>query len=316
MANATPSRLGQVDGAGDALALFLKVFSGMTLAAFNRESAYRGRNINRTIASGKSAQFPVMGRATGYYHVPGEEILGNAIAHGEKVINIDGLLVYPVFISNIDEAMNHYEVRSEYANQIGQGLAKQYDKDISRTITQAARAAANLTELPGGATVNDADFDTDGVKLFNAIFDAGTTLDQNDVPNSDRTAFLKPVQYALVVRSEKPIDKDLNQKPNGGLAEGIVNRVNAIPLVKTNNLAQEDDSANADVPTARQDDYSVTQAQIAHRSAAGTVQLAGMAMESEYDIRRQGHLMLGKNLVGHGVLRPEAAIELRTADPV
>jgi hypothetical protein len=317
MADATVSRLGQVDKAGDALALFLKVFSGMTLAAFNRATDYRGRHVLRVIDSGKTAQFPVMGRATGAYHTPGAEITGGQLAHGEEVIAIDGQLIYPLFIANIDEAMNHYPVRDEYSTQIGQGLAKQYDKDISRSVTLAARGAGTggLAELSGGSTVNDVDFDTDGVKLFNAIFDAGTTLDTKDVPAMDRQAYLKPTQYALVVRSEKPIDRDLNPQSNGSLAEGFVNRVNAIELVKTNNMAQENDSANAAVPASRQADYSVTQAQVAHRSAAGTVQLAGMAMESEYDIRRQGWLMIGKNIVGHGPLRDEAAVELRTADP-
>jgi hypothetical protein len=38
-------------------------------------------------------------------------------------------------------------------------------------------------------------------------------------------------------------------------------------------------------------------------------------MESAYDIRRQGTLMVGKYLVGHGELRPEAGVELRTGAP-
>jgi len=36
-------------------------------------------------------------------------------------------------------------------------------------------------------------------------------------------------------------------------------------------------------------------------------------MESEYDIRRQGTLMVGKLAYGHGILRPEAAVEIKTA---
>jgi hypothetical protein len=64
MANATPSRLGQIDAAGDPQALFLKVFAGEVLTAFNRDSAFRPRHMVRTIASGKSAQFPVTGLAS------------------------------------------------------------------------------------------------------------------------------------------------------------------------------------------------------------------------------------------------------------
>jgi hypothetical protein len=38
-----------------------------------------------------------------------------------------------------------------------------------------------------------------------------------------------------------------------------------------------------------------------------------LAAESEYDIRRQGTLMVAKYAVGHGILRPEAAVELAKA---
>ena len=47
-----------------------------------------------------------------------------------------------------------------------------------------------------------------------------------------------------------------------------------------------------------------------HRSAVGTVKLKDMALESEYQIERQGTLMVAKYAMGHGVLRPEAAISI------
>jgi len=38
-----------------------------------------------------------------------------------------------------------------------------------------------------------------------------------------------------------------------------------------------------------------------------------LATESEYDIRRQGTLMVAKYAVGHGVLRNEAAVQIQSA---
>lgn len=55
MANITPSRLGQQNAAGDALALFLKVFSGEILKAFKEVNVALERSMVRTITSGKSA---------------------------------------------------------------------------------------------------------------------------------------------------------------------------------------------------------------------------------------------------------------------
>ena len=42
-------------------------------------------------------------------------------------------------------------------------------------------------------------------------------------------------------------------------------------------------------------------------------QLMDLAVESEYDIRRQGTLMVAKYAMGHGVLRPEAAVGIKEA---
>lgn len=317
MSNAVPSRLGQVDGAGDTRALFLKVFAGEVLSAFHRESAFRPRHTVRQIASGKSAQFPVTGRASAYYHTPGEEILGGVIRANEKLISIEDLLIAPTFIPNIDDAMNHYDVRSIYSGEIGDILARAYDQAVARTSILNARAAANLAELSGGTTANDAAFSTDGTVLWKGIFNAGVTLDGKDIPVGDRSAFVRPVQYALIVQSEKPINFDINQgaNPNGSIAVGNVGRINSIEIVKTNNLLSSDDRTNAAIQALRRADYSTTQALIQHRTAVGTVQLQDVTMESEYDMRRQGTLMVGKFLVGHGGLRPEAGVELRTADP-
>jgi hypothetical protein len=38
-----------------------------------------------------------------------------------------------------------------------------------------------------------------------------------------------------------------------------------------------------------------------------------LAMETDYDIRLQGNLMVAKYAMGSGILRPECAIELKTA---
>ena len=58
-------------------------------------------------------------------------------------------------------------------------------------------------------------------------------------------------------------------------------------------------------------DFSKTVGIVAHPSAVGTVKLLDLATESEYQMERQGTLFVAKYAMGHGVLRPEAAIELQ-----
>lgn len=322
MADAIPSRLGQINGAGDALALYLKQFSGEVLTAFNRSTAFRERHIRRTIASGKSAQFPATGLISAFTHTPGEELLGTKVNAAERVISIEGQIIADAFIANIDEAMNHYDYRSIYSNDIGQALSKKYDKDVFKTMVMAARQTTPnvLGVYPNDtltSTSNNAAYDTDGPTLFNALLNAGYILDTRDVPAEGRNIFVDPLRYGLLVTSEKPFDYRLNDGKTGlgGYAEGKILMINSMPIVKTNNFDRTNYAGDTSQPAGRQHDFTVTSALVAHESAAGTVALQDVTMETAYDPRRQGWLTLGKYLCGHDYLRPEAAYELRTGAP-
>ena len=59
MANAVTTRLGQANATGDTNALFLKVFAGEVMAAFQRQNKMLGVTTVRTISHGKQATFPV-----------------------------------------------------------------------------------------------------------------------------------------------------------------------------------------------------------------------------------------------------------------
>ena len=130
MSNATVSRLGQASGAGDANALFLKIYAGEVISMFDRENQMLGMTTVRTINKGHSSKFPVTGSISSSYHTIGNEILGTAVKHAEKVINIDDMLIAHAFIGEIDELKNEYEVRSIYSKEMGFALARTVDKHL------------------------------------------------------------------------------------------------------------------------------------------------------------------------------------------
>jgi major capsid protein len=309
MANAVPTRVGQINGGGAADALFLKVFSGEVLAAFYNAVTVRDKHFVRTIDSGKSAQFPASWQGTASYHTPGNELNGSTISFAERIITIDSLLVADRFIANIDEAMNHYDVRSILSTDIGQALAQTWDKNVYQVLNLAARAATTVTGGNGGSQITSATSKTNADALVTAIFSAAQKLDEKNIPQSDRYVALKPAQYYLLVQGAKIVNKDYTTA-NGGVDTGKVFQVAGIPLVATNNLAST--NVNTGV-AAYQGDFSNTSATVWHKSAAGTVKLMDLSMEMEYQIQRQGTLMVGKYAMGHGILRPEAAVEIITA---
>jgi len=93
MTNVTPSRLGAANLAAanytQTNALFLKVFAGEVLTAFDETNVMKDLHVARTISSGKSASFPVTGKANAAYHTVGTPLLGTqAIKHNEIVVNM------------------------------------------------------------------------------------------------------------------------------------------------------------------------------------------------------------------------------------
>jgi len=311
MANATVLNIGQVNGSGAADAMFLKVFSGEVLTAFSTATKVLDKHMVRTIAHGKSATFPATWKVTGGYHTPGTEIVGQASNVAERVITIDDLLISSVFIPSIDEAKNHFEYRSIYSKECGIFLANQWDKNVLQVGLLAARASATVTGAPGGTSLTSATtlYRTSASDLIAGFYAAAQALDEKDVPEgSRRFGFLKPAQYFLLAQVDNLVDKDLSNS-NGDKAKAKVFEVAGIELVKTNNLPTAVVNTG---PAAYQGDFSKAAALVMTQEAVGTVKLLDLATEMEYDIRRQGTLIVAKYAMGHGILRPECAVELKT----
>lgn len=310
MTDATVLAFGQANLAGATDALFLKVFAGEIITAFEEACVARDKHFVRTIKSGKSAQFPVTNKVTASYHTPGAEIIGQASAANEKVITIDDLLIAPVFIANVDEAKTHYDVRSIYTKEAGFSLANQFDKNVLQCMVLAARAAALVSGGNGGTALTSATtlYRTSATDLAAGIYTAAQTLDEKDVPASmARRAFVRPAQYYLLAQSTALLNRDWGG--SGSYAEGQAPKIGGVDIIKTNHLPITNIATG---PTKYQGDFSKTAAVVCNDMAAGTVKLRDLAVESQYDIRRQGTLAVAKYLVGHDTLRPDCSVELKT----
>ncbi|WP_067516902.1 phage capsid protein [Endozoicomonas ascidiicola] len=315
MANAIVSHPGQANASGALDNLFLKVYAGEVLTSFEKKQVTMDKHLVRTITHGKSASFPVMGRASAYYHTPGEEILGGKIKHNERILTIDDLLISPTFIANIEEAKNHYDYRSTYTSEQGNELANSADQHVLQTGVLAARSAKLIDDADqfGGTTIYNVD-PTDGDSLAEAMFKAAQVMDEKDVPEDQRTLFVRPEQFYAMARSTKVLNRDWGGE--GSYAGGNVIRVAGITIVKTNNLPKGAVGAGtkeAGTGDKYAGDFSNTCGLIMHPSAVGTVKLLDLALEDEYQVSRQGTLMVAKYAMGHGILRGEAAVELSTA---
>jgi hypothetical protein len=330
----TVSRLGQQNASGDARALFLKLYAGEVLTAFEERNVFMPLHRSRTIQNGKSAQFPLTGAASAKYHTPGQLIEADAIKHGERVVTVDDLLISSQFISNIDEAMNHYDVRSIYSREAGYALANTADKNIARVIAKAAAitnstqaAAAFGTAFVDEVYTNNITIGTVtadalvGAKIVAAIYDALEEFDKKDI-TGDKVCVLPPAQYyALLNTSDVTAATWLNKDIGGAgsVSAGIVPQVGGVRIMMSNHIPQTDESTTGVTPDptsrsgAYKADYSDVRGLIFTQDAAATVKLLDLGVESEYQIDRQGTLMVAKYAMGHNVLRPACAITLNAA---
>ena len=312
MTNQTSSRLGQINASGDDKALFLKIYGGEVLTAFAENTVSLDKHIVRTIQHGKSAQFPATWKAEAFYHKPGDEVFGQQIKHGERVITINDLLISPVFVANIDEAMNHYDVRSIYTKECGAALARHFDRNVLKQGILAAREEKGTIDTgPGGKTIAVALKD-DMKPFIAAVFEAAQTLDKKDVPSSDRYLFVKPEHYYKLIQDTIALNRDWGG--SGSYSDGKIVRIAGIQIVETNNLPNADLTKESKELDSYKKDFSKTLGLIMHKTGVGTVKLLELATESDYLVQFQGTLTVAKMAIGHGILRPEACIELTKAE--
>ena len=206
------TRPGQSNSAGDARALYLKLFSGEMFKGFQRNTIARDLVMKRTLTNGKSLQFIFTGRTTAEYHTPGNSILGNgdgAPPVAEKTITCDDLLISSAFVYELDETLAHYDLRGEISKKIGYALAEKYDRKIFRAITKAARQASPVTKTnfvePGGTQIRvgtnaQASDAYNATFLVNAFYDAAAALDEKGVSGDGRVAVLNPRQYYELIQ--------------------------------------------------------------------------------------------------------------------
>ena len=272
------------------------------------------------------------------------------IGMNEKIITIDDVLVSSTFIANIDELKKHYDVRSIYAAELGKALAKRFDIATMKTLYAASQADANLANTAAGASISGANTNT-AAGIIDALYAVAETLDKNDAPDEGRFAILAPATYYKLLTSDNvAINKDTGS--GGNVNAGTVASVAGIRLVKSNHLAEiadlgDDSAVTTDDGASNNDVFDNTRAgstthgsgyngdfsplkQVTAASgsdaayteygmlcgtkeAIGTVKLLDLATESEYQIERQGTLFVAKYAMGHGVLRPECAVAVKTA---
>lgn len=268
----------------------------------------------------KSAQFPVFGRADAAYLKPGKSLddIRQNIPTGEKVIVIDGLLTTSQMIPDIEEALSHFDVRSEYSKQMGEALALKMDGAV---LAEAAKMVVankeNLTGLGKGEIITKkiaaADIgvtEAEGKALVQSLLEIKAKMSNNYVPETERYVFMTPTARTALIASLVAINRDY-----GGIAsitDANILRIAGFDIIECPHLtmggAAKNDGLLQGAGHIFPEDYKDSCAFIAmHKSAVGTVKLRDLKLERARRAEYQSDMLAASYAVGHGGLRPEAA---------
>ena len=120
--------------------LWLPIWSGEVIHAYDHYNMFENMVMQKTIASGTTAEFPVTGTvALKAAWNAGEELSGGSATSTTFSIKLDKRPMAAHFeIDNVDQLLTQWEFRAELARQAGLTLANTRDKQISAYIARAA----------------------------------------------------------------------------------------------------------------------------------------------------------------------------------
>jgi hypothetical protein len=139
--NATLTEQGTLGGPSGANKLWLPVWSGEVITAYDHYRVFEPLVTAKTISSGRVMEFPVTGTVDlKASWGAGVELVGNSEAYGSDTIAVrldDRPYAAHFEVDNIDAMISQWEYRSELARQSGLTLANARDKQILAALVRA-----------------------------------------------------------------------------------------------------------------------------------------------------------------------------------
>jgi hypothetical protein len=328
-----------ISAGNDAGKLWLPIWSGEVLHAYDEYRMFEPMVTSRMIDSGRTIEFPMTGTvalkeawAAGEYLVGGDSSVTETFA-----ISLDARPMAAHFeLDNVDLMITQWEYRQELARQAGQTLANARDKQIASFITHAASAAKIAADprpvsFPAPFQHADlADFDAEAaLKVLEAIEDFCVDLQENDVPAGACYCAVSPRLFQQIRRLGVADTNATAQNSQpmfggvaaaGGLGEGFRTGLNSlsdslvymgVTIVKTNHMPG--DWTNATGTPVGESRYNIdgsaagVKALLWCPDAVAAVRKTGLVVDTEDDIRRNTTFTVASMLSGTGVLKPELA---------
>jgi hypothetical protein len=331
-------------GAAGANKLWLPLWSGEVIHAYDQYNVFENLVTNKSLTGGFSWEFPVTGTvALNASWDAGEELGGGSSTSTTFKVNLDKRPMAAHFeTDNVDALVTQWDYRSELARQAGQTLANTRDKQLAVSIL-AACAVAPLDPDPRGslnfpAPVEVSDSAASAVdeaaalKILKAIEDYFVHMQENDFPTNNVYCVVTPKVFQTIrgLGITRAADVALTTAGGnftkypmfgggsdmGGLGAPFTMGMNSLNdsleymgcrIIKSNHLPLTDYSG-ASIGSSKYNLICNTiklHGMIFQPEAVAGLSLMGMKVDTVQDVRRNTQFTVASMMKGTGVIRPE-----------
>jgi len=191
---------GPLGGAAGANKLWLPLWSGEVIHAYDQFNMFENMITTKTLTGGYSYEFPVTGTiALNPSWDAGEELIGGDATSTTFKVNLDKRPMAAHFeCDNVDLLVTQWDYRSELARQAGLQLANTRDKQLAVSLL-AACAVDSLASDPRGSDFTSNAFQAPGV-ISTSVLATG-----NSVSETECLAILKEIESYLVACQENDL---------------------------------------------------------------------------------------------------------------
>jgi hypothetical protein len=287
--------------------LFQNKFSTDVLKYFMDTNIFKALITNKTIDSGKSEEFPVVGNNTAEnFANDGEELSVKSIRATSRTIVIDEMVIAHSYITDIDKAMVHYDSQSAQAESNGRAMAKKVDIDALAIVIAAGQVVDAASATTAGLKAFDDDVYTaevegdlsTGAGVFAAAVEAVSEYEGKDAVGEPVFVFKTKQYYSLL---NNPAQTGLTWVHDANTQSGKVPLLLGKKVMKSPHFA----TGTADLIAGQIGGVLFS------KEAVGCLELLSISSRADYVPERVSTLLASKMMVGYGILNHACAINIK-----
>ena len=321
-------------GTAGAGKLWLPIWSGEVLHAYDEYRMFEPMVTAKTISSGREMEFPITGTVSlKPSWDAGEYLLGDNNSKATTfAVSLDKRPMAAHFeLDNIDLMVTQWEYRQELARQAGQTLANARDKQIAAFLAGAAGVAKLVDDPRTGLAyaepfaIGAGNTPAAALLVLEGIEEFCVELQENDVPVQGCYCVVPPKLFQQIRRLGVADDaaSAQNMQPMfggvaaaGGLGAGFQQGMNAlsdsltymgITILKSNHIPVADSEVIGEARYTVQGATANVRGLIFCSEAVASIRKTGLVVDTEDDIRRNTTFTVASMFSGTGILKPELA---------